>query len=68
VEDTWDKKRCEALRARMSPAEITALLKRSRADSSQLTLDDVGVLFIVTRDRIRELEAQARGNTGGNDR
>jgi DNA-directed RNA polymerase sigma subunit (sigma70/sigma32) len=67
MDDTWDKRRCEELVARMSPAEIDALLERSRADSSRLTLDEVGVLFIVTRDRIREIEAQARGNTRGNE-
>jgi DNA-directed RNA polymerase sigma subunit (sigma70/sigma32) len=65
MDNTWDKKRCEALREQMSAAQIAALLERSRADSAQLTLDEVGVLFIVTRDRIRELEAQARGKAGG---
>ena len=65
MDNIWDKKRCEALREQMSAEQIAALLERSRADSSQLTFDEVGVLFIVTRDRIRELEVQARGKTGG---
>ena len=54
----WDRQRAEQLRATLSDAEIQALAKR---DPRSLTLDEVGVLFLVTRDRIRAIEGRARG-------
>lgn len=57
----WDRQRSEQLRAALSDAEIEALAERAEADPSSLTLDEVGVLFLVTRDRIRAIERRARG-------
>ena len=56
----WDRQRSEQLRATLSEPEIEALAKRAESDPSSLTLDEVGVLFLVTRDRIREIERRAR--------
>ena len=56
----WDQQRSEQLRASLSEAEIEALAKRVKSDPSSLTLDEVGVLFLVTRDRIRAIEEKAR--------
>jgi DNA-directed RNA polymerase sigma subunit (sigma70/sigma32) len=48
----------------MTRAEIDALQARSKTDLDSLTLDDVGVLFLETRDRIRTIEATARKKRG----
>jgi DNA-directed RNA polymerase sigma subunit (sigma70/sigma32) len=64
--DKWDLGRSERLRATLSASDIEALLVRSEKDPKALTLDEVGVLFLVTRDKIRAIEAKARGS--GNDR
>ena len=61
----WDRARAEKLRAAMSSAEIDALRARSEVDLNSLTLDEVGVLFLVTRERIRTIEARARKKRGG---
>lgn len=61
-EPDWDRQRSEQLRATLSEPEIEALAKRAKSDPSSLTLDEVGVLFLVTRDRIREIERRARDN------
>jgi len=63
----WDVKRSEQLRASMSDAELSALMARSNADPRSLTLDEVGVLFLVTRDRIRAIEAKALGKGGSSN-
>ncbi len=49
----------------MTDAEIDALRTRSEIDLNSLTLDEVGVLFLATRDRIRAIEARARKKRGG---
>jgi DNA-directed RNA polymerase sigma subunit (sigma70/sigma32) len=56
----WDRQRSEQLRATLSDTEIQALAKRAESDPTSLTLDEVGVLFLVTRDRIRAIEGRAR--------
>jgi DNA-directed RNA polymerase sigma subunit (sigma70/sigma32) len=61
----WDRARLEALRATMTAAEIDALQARSKTDLDSLSLDEVGVLFLDTRDRIRTIEAKARKKRGG---
>jgi DNA-directed RNA polymerase sigma subunit (sigma70/sigma32) len=63
----WDRARLEKLRATMTRAEIDALRARSNADLNSLSLDEVGILFLDTRDRIRAIEAKARGTRGGDD-
>jgi hypothetical protein len=60
----WDRARLEKLRATMTRAEIDALQARSKADLDSLTLDDVGLLFLETRDRIRTIEAKSRKKRG----
>jgi DNA-directed RNA polymerase sigma subunit (sigma70/sigma32) len=60
----WDRARLEKLRAAMSDPEIDALRARSETALNSLTLGEVGVLFIVTRERIRTIEAKARKKRG----
>jgi len=57
----WDRERSERLRLSLTDADIDALKRRADSDPGSLTLDEVGVLFLVTRDRIREIERKARG-------
>lgn len=52
-----DRKRLEQLRATFSDAEIEALAKRAKSDPKALTIDELGVLFLVSRDRIRAIES-----------
>jgi DNA-directed RNA polymerase sigma subunit (sigma70/sigma32) len=51
----------------MTDAAIADLFARSESDPASLTLDEVGVLFLVTRDRIRAIEARARSRSSNND-
>ena len=60
----WDRKRSENLRAAMTDAEIEALFQRSRTDLDSLTTEEVGVLFLITRDRIRLIEARLKPDDG----
>ena len=55
----WDMRRIELLRSSMSDSEIAVLKSKEQQDPASLTFDEVGVLFLVTRDRIRELERMA---------
>jgi DNA-directed RNA polymerase sigma subunit (sigma70/sigma32) len=61
----WDRARLEKLLAAMTMEEIDALHVRSKTEPKSLTLDEVGMLFLLTRDRIRALEAGARKERGG---
>jgi hypothetical protein len=61
----WDLDRVEKLRAAMSDADIEALRKRELADPASLTVDEAGILFVATRERIRRFERKAGGNDGG---
>jgi DNA-directed RNA polymerase sigma subunit (sigma70/sigma32) len=56
VSKPWDMSRVEELRASMSDAEIAALKAKGKSKAGSLTIDEVGVLFLITRERIRELE------------
>jgi DNA-directed RNA polymerase sigma subunit (sigma70/sigma32) len=60
-----DEERLSKLRAEMSDADLQRLEARSKADSKSLTLDEVGVLFIWPRERIRAIEKKARGEPEG---
>jgi DNA-directed RNA polymerase sigma subunit (sigma70/sigma32) len=60
----WDRKRSENLRALMTDVEIEALFERSRLDLDSLSIDEVGVLFLITRDRIRLIEARLKADEG----
>ncbi len=64
---TWDLVRVAEIRAGMKDAEIEALRERSQISPESLTLDEVGVLFLVARERIRELEANAKRADSGED-
>jgi DNA-directed RNA polymerase sigma subunit (sigma70/sigma32) len=55
----WDMRRAEQLQSSMTPEEIAALKSKGQADPASLTLDEVGVLFLLTRERIREIERMA---------
>jgi DNA-directed RNA polymerase sigma subunit (sigma70/sigma32) len=56
----WNRERSEQLRSTLSEADIDELKRRADSDPGSLTLDEVGVLFLVTRDRIREIEKRVR--------
>jgi DNA-directed RNA polymerase sigma subunit (sigma70/sigma32) len=58
--EKFDRQRLEKLRASMSVAEIEDLQTRARKGTKSLTLDEVGILFLLTRARIREIEEKAR--------
>lgn len=49
----WDRQRSEQLRATLSDAEIEVLTKRAKSDPKSISLDELGVLFLVARERIR---------------
>ncbi|MFZ1868683.1 MAG: hypothetical protein WAU49_09375 [Steroidobacteraceae bacterium] len=49
----WDRQRSEQLRATLSDAEIEGLTKRAKSDPKSISLDELGVLFLVARERIR---------------
>lgn len=53
---SWDMRRVEQLRSAMTVDEIDALKLKGRANPAALTLDEVGVLFLIARERIREIE------------
>jgi len=59
-DEKFDRQRLEKLRASMSVAEIEDLQSRARKGTKSLTLDEVGILFLLTRERIREIEDKAR--------
>ena len=46
----------------MSDAEIEVLRQRYESDPNSLSMDEVGVLYIVTRERIRSFERKAGGD------
>ena len=56
-----DKERLSKLLEEMSPADRERLEARAKAGSKGLTLDEVGILFLITRERIRAIEKKARG-------
>jgi DNA-directed RNA polymerase sigma subunit (sigma70/sigma32) len=58
----WHRARLEKIKETMSDAELAALKSRSETDPDSLTLDEVGLVFLITRDRIRTIEAEARKN------
>ena len=62
----WDRESSEKLRAAMSPEEIAALVERSKRDPASLSIDEVGVLFLVTRERIRAIQDRANSKPGTN--
>jgi DNA-directed RNA polymerase sigma subunit (sigma70/sigma32) len=45
----------------MSPADRESLEARTKAGSRDLTLDEVSILFLITREKIRAVEKTARG-------
>lgn len=55
----WDMRRVEELRSRMTEEAIAALKSRGQSDPASLSLDEVGVLFLIARERIREIERDA---------
>jgi DNA-directed RNA polymerase sigma subunit (sigma70/sigma32) len=63
----WDRERSEKLRATMSASEIDALMQREQRDPASLSIDEVGVLLLVTRERIRAIEARLKNDSGSDD-
>jgi len=55
----WSRERAEELRTAMSDAELEALKVRGRDDPASLSLDEVGVLFLASREQIRAIETAA---------
>ena len=52
----------------MTDVEIEALFERSRSNLDSLSIDEIGVPFLVTRDRIRLNEARLHPVGGGKPR
>ena len=52
----WDMRRVEHMRSSMTTDQIAALKAKGQANPAALTLDEVGVLFLFSRERIREIE------------
>jgi DNA-directed RNA polymerase sigma subunit (sigma70/sigma32) len=61
---TLDYERLGKLREAMSQSEIEALQARFKSDPHSLSLDEAGVLFLVTRERIRGFKERARRKRG----
>jgi DNA-directed RNA polymerase sigma subunit (sigma70/sigma32) len=62
---TWDMRRIEQLRASLTDAELVALKSKGQSNPASLSLDEVGMLFLVTRERIREIERLESSKGGG---
>jgi DNA-directed RNA polymerase sigma subunit (sigma70/sigma32) len=60
----WDMRRAEQLRSAMTVDEIRSLKAKGETNPASLSLDEVGVLFLLARDRIREIERLADGKGG----
>jgi DNA-directed RNA polymerase sigma subunit (sigma70/sigma32) len=58
--DGLETQRFQKLRDAMSADDIEALQSRFKQDPDSLSADEVGVLYIVTREKIRAFEAKAR--------
>jgi DNA-directed RNA polymerase sigma subunit (sigma70/sigma32) len=56
----FDEERLSKLLEGMSQADRERLEARSMADSKSITLDEVGILFLITREKIRAFEKRAR--------
>jgi len=50
-----EKARLARLREAMTDADIEQLKARSRSNSKSLTLDEVGILFVLARERVRSI-------------
>lgn len=61
---TLDYDRLGKLRDAMSQSEIEALQARFKSDPHSLSLDEAGVLLLITREKIRGFEALARRKRG----
>ena len=59
--DGWklDRQRLEKVLEVMSKAEREKLQARSKSGLKSLTLDEIGLLFLMTREKIRAIERQA---------
>jgi len=56
-----DNERLSKLLEEMNQADREGLEARAKAGSKDLTLDEVGVLFLINREKIRAIERKARG-------
>lgn len=63
----WDMRRIQQLRSSMSDADVSTLKSKGQSNPASLTLDEVGVLFLIARERIREIEADARSKGHENE-
>ena len=59
--DGWrlDRQRLEKVLEGMSDPEREKLQARSKSGLKSLTLDEIGLLFLMTREKIRAIERQA---------
>jgi DNA-directed RNA polymerase sigma subunit (sigma70/sigma32) len=58
--DDFETQRFQKLRDAMSADDIQALRARFKQNPNSLSADEVGVLYVVTRKRIRAFETKAR--------
>jgi ATP-dependent Clp protease ATP-binding subunit ClpA len=63
----WHLERSEKLLATLSDADIEALWQRSEHDPKSLSVDEMGVLFLVLRARVRATEARLKNDSGTGD-
>jgi hypothetical protein len=63
----FDEARLSKLREAMSDAELKSLDARYKADRNSLREDEVGVLYVWTREKMREFEKWAAQPLGGGD-
>ncbi len=66
----FDVARLSKLREAMTDADLRSIEVRFKADRKSLSEDEVGVLYIWTREKIREFEewaAQRRGDDVGSE-
>ena len=66
--DRLDSEKLERVRNGMTAAEIETLRARFERDPNSLSREEIGVLYLVTREKIRgfEAKAQRKRDKGGN--
>jgi DNA-directed RNA polymerase sigma subunit (sigma70/sigma32) len=63
----FDVARLSKLREALTDAELKSIEVRFKADRKSLSEDEVGILYVWTREKIREFEAWAAQRRGDED-